>query len=84
MIGDTFAMFVRQQHTGIMIHVPSNEKIDDINNVIVSTIPAIRPSVVYNHNSDYEVIFDILIRRNDNDWFFLLFTNEFSSPSSLF
>lgn len=76
MAGDTFAMFVRLQHTGIMIHVPSNEKIGDIKNVIVSTIPTIHPGVIYDHDSDYEVIFDILIQRNDNGWFFQIFTNN--------
>lgn len=52
-------MFVRLQHTGIMIHVPSNEEIDNVKNVIVSTIPTIHPGEIYSHDSDYEVIFDI-------------------------
>lgn len=54
--GDTFALFVRLQHTAIMIHVPSNEKINDVKNVIVSTIPTLHPGEIYKHDSDYEVI----------------------------
>ena len=57
--GDTFAMFVRLQHTTIMIHVPSNEKINDVKNVIVSTIPTLNPDEIYKYNSDFEVIFAI-------------------------
>lgn len=54
--GDTFAMFVRFQHTAIMIHVPSNERINDVKNVIVSTIPTLHPGEIYKHDSDFEVI----------------------------
>lgn len=64
--GDTFAMFVRLQHTAIMIHVPSNEEINDVKNVIVSTIPTLHPGEIYKHDSDFEVIFNILPQNIDN------------------
>lgn len=64
--GDTFAMFVRLQHTAIMIHVPSNEKINDVQNVIVSTIPTLHPGEIYKHDSDFEVIFNILTQNINN------------------
>lgn len=59
--GDTFAMFIRLQHTAIMIHVPSNEKIDDVQNVIVSTIPTLQPDTIYKHDSDFNVIFSVFL-----------------------
>lgn len=59
--GDTFAMFIRLQHTAIMIHVPSNEKIDDVQNVIVSTIPTLQPDKIYKHDSDLNVIFSVFL-----------------------
>ncbi|XP_031635809.1 uncharacterized protein LOC116348812 isoform X2 [Contarinia nasturtii] len=52
--GDTFAMFVRFQHTGFMIHVPSTEAINNVQNVIVSTIPNLHPDQVYKHDTDFE------------------------------
>lgn len=54
--GDTFAMFVRLQHTGLMIHVPSTENVNNVQNVIVSTIPNLHPVEIYSHESDFEVI----------------------------
>lgn len=59
--GDTLAMFVRFQHTGLMIHVPMNEQCDDIKNVIVSTIPNLHPNEIYKHYTDFKVIFNILV-----------------------
>lgn len=53
--GDTFAMFVRLQYSGFMIHVPLNENVNDVQNVIVSTIPNLHPDEIYNHETDYEV-----------------------------
>lgn len=53
--GDTFAMFVRFQHTGFMIHVPSTEAINNVRNVVVSTIPNLHPDQVYESNGDFEV-----------------------------
>lgn len=59
--GDTFAMLVRSQHTAFMIYVPLNETSDDVQNVIVSTFPSnLHPGQIYNHESDFEVIFGIL------------------------
>lgn len=56
--GDTFAMFVRFQHSMIMIHVPSNKNSDNIDNAVVATFPgSLHPNEVYNHNSDMEVHF---------------------------
>lgn len=52
--GDTFAMFVRLQHTGIMIYKKDSQ------NIIVSTIPSLHPEKIYKHDSDYEVIFHFL------------------------
>lgn len=55
---DTFAMFVRFQHSVIMIHVPSDEKTNKIQNAIVATIPGnFHPDEVYTHESDMQVIF---------------------------
>lgn len=54
--GDTFAMFVRLQHTGFMVHVPKTETVDNVQNVIVSTIPNLHPVDIYQHDTDYEVI----------------------------
>lgn len=56
---DTFAMFVRFQHTGFMIHVPSDEKENDVKNVIVSTISNLHPDEIYKHYTDFEVSFNI-------------------------
>lgn len=55
--GDTFAMIVRFQHCGIMIHVPLTEKAGNIQNVIVATFPNLHPNEIYAHESDIEVIF---------------------------
>lgn len=56
--GDTFAMFVRFQHSMIMIHIPSDEISNNIQNAIVATIPgSLHPNEVYNHESDMEVHF---------------------------
>lgn len=55
--GDTFAMFVRSQHTGLMIHVPLTETINDVQTVIVSTIPNLHPDEIYTHDTDFEVFF---------------------------
>lgn len=53
---DTFAMFVRFQHTAIMIHVPSDEKTNNIQNAIVATIPGnFHPDEVHQHGSDMQV-----------------------------
>lgn len=55
--GDTFSMFVRLQHTAIMIYVPVNENANDIQNVIVSTVPvSLHPEEIYKNESDIEVI----------------------------
>lgn len=55
--GDTFAMFVRFQHSMIVIYVPSDENLDDIKNAIVATIPgSLHPDEVYGGNQiDLEV-----------------------------
>ena len=53
--GDTFAMFVRLQHTALMIHVPLNEQINNVQNVIVSTLSNLHPDEIYKHDSDFEV-----------------------------
>lgn len=54
--GDTFAMFVRMQHTVLMIHVPLNESSDDVQNVIVSTFSwNLHPGQTNNHESVFEV-----------------------------
>lgn len=54
--GDTFAMFIRHQHYAIMIHVPSDEKMNDVQNVIVATFPgSLHPSEIYEHDSDIGV-----------------------------
>lgn len=54
--GDTFAMFVRHQGCAIMIHVPSNERVNNVQNVIVATFPgSLDPSEIYRHDSGIEV-----------------------------
>lgn len=53
--GDTFAMFIRRQNCGIMIHIPQSGS-----NAIVATFPGkLRPEEVYRrgHQSDLEVRF---------------------------
>lgn len=55
--GDTFAMFVRFQRCAIMIHVPPEERVNNVQHVIVATIPgSLHPSEIYEHESDIEVI----------------------------
>lgn len=57
--GGTFAMFVRKQNCGFMIHMPKEQ--DDSksctpNTVIVSTFPGnLHPREIYSHPSDLEV-----------------------------
>lgn len=57
--GGTFAMFVRKQNCGFMIHMPKEQdysKSDTPNTVIVSTFPGnLHPREVYSHPSDLEV-----------------------------
>lgn len=56
--GENFAMFIRQQHCAIMIHVPPNETEYDIKNVVVAAFPGrVNSSEIYRHDSDIEVIF---------------------------
>lgn len=81
--GDTFAMFVHLQHTAIMIHVPSNESVDDVKNVIVSTIPTLHPGEIYKHDSDFEVIFDISTQNNNNCFSIFFSTFSFFIPVQL-
>lgn len=59
--GDTFAMFVRFQFCAFMIHVPKKEQVNDVQNVIVASIPgSLHPSEIYKHDSDIKVNFVIL------------------------
>lgn len=54
---ESFAIFVRAQHCGIMIHVPKDEIVGDVQNVIVSTFPGrLDAKEIYSHESDIEVI----------------------------
>lgn len=56
--GDTFAMFVRIQRCAVMIHVPPNETVNNVKNVIVATFPgSLHSSEIYERVSDIEVIF---------------------------
>lgn len=56
--GDTFAMFVRFQYCAIMIHVPDDEQVDDIQNVIEATFPGcVHPREIYTYDGDIEVHF---------------------------
>lgn len=56
--GDTFAMFLRSQDCAIMFHVPKDEIIDNVQNVIIATTPrSLDPSAIYdNAGSGIEVI----------------------------
>lgn len=54
--GETFAMFVRRQNTGIMIHMPSEQVSNAEKTVTVVTFPgSLHPKEIYNHTSDLEV-----------------------------
>lgn len=61
--GDSFGLFVRRQRWMFMIHAPLPGKDENAANcepreVIVATFPAnVRPSEIYKHDSDVEVIF---------------------------
>lgn len=51
--GDSFAMFVRAQHCGILIHLPVGRNSDE---VIVATFPAfLESNEIYNRDSGIEV-----------------------------
>lgn len=83
--GDTFAMFVRMQCTGLMIHVPLTENVDDVQNVVVSTIPNLHPDEIYNHDSDFEVIFQYFLYFNIGyslNFFFLEISVHLSRASN--
>lgn len=59
--GDSFAIFVRRQRWMFMIHVPRNGNENAANRtpheVIIATFPGnVRPSEIYKHESDIEVI----------------------------
>lgn len=56
--GDTFAMFLRSQNCAIMFHVPKDENVDNVQNVIIATTPrSLAPSEIYNNAaSGIEVI----------------------------
>lgn len=56
--GENCAIFVRSQQCVITIHVPLNEKGNDVQNVIVATFPgSLSSSEIYSHDSGIEVIF---------------------------
>lgn len=58
--GDTFAMFIRRQNCGIMIHMQSNPQTES--KVTVATFPGkLRASSVYGHASDSEVDYNYVI-----------------------
>lgn len=54
--GETFAMFVRRQNTGLMIHMP-NEQVPNVEKTVnVVTFPGnVHPKEIYDHTSDLEV-----------------------------
>lgn len=63
--GESFAIFVRAQHCGMMIHVPPNEMIGNVQNVIVSTFPGrLDAKEIYSHDSDIEVIHFLFVAIN--------------------
>lgn len=54
--GETFAMFVRRQNTGFMIHMPTEQVSNAEKSVIVLTFPGnLHPKEIYKHSSDLEV-----------------------------
>lgn len=55
---DTFVMFLKIENCAIMFHVPSNESVNNVQNVIIATIPgSLDASEIYeNINNDIEVI----------------------------
>lgn len=54
--GETFAMFVRRQNTGLMIHMPSEQVSNAEKTVTVVTFPGnLHPKEIYDHTSDLEV-----------------------------
>lgn len=62
--GDTFAICVRSQNFGLMIHVPQTEELNDgIQNVIVAEFPGnLNSKKIYNHSSGIEVRLYFLIK----------------------
>lgn len=84
--GDTFAMFVRFQHTALMIYVPPNENdVDDVKNVIVSTITNLHPDEIYNDKPgiDFMVILANLIWKKFLEYLKLLKYLNFFYYSSI-
>lgn len=54
--GETFPIFMREQGYGITIHVPPNERVNNVKHVIVATFPGnLDPSEIYRHDGDIEV-----------------------------
>lgn len=76
--GETFAMFVRRQNTGLIIHMPNEQVPNAEKTVTVVTFPGnLHPKEIYNHTSDLEVNIDHEFKqRKGFDINFILFLNS--------
>lgn len=54
--GETFPMYVQEQGYALTIYVPTDEQVNNVQNVIVATFPgSLDPNEIYSHDSGLEV-----------------------------